>query len=211
MIEDRSAAALGEARAFLLCPPGAGKVRIVALRPRGDGCLGADADSGTSVDLPRIVCRPPAWDAPDPFPSLTRRAETNPVPEPNGKRKTGNLARRTQRGDRVVAAGSGWRAARGCCTLGYWPRLAAWHGLPHPRPARGPRRGPRGQARRGQAASAARSVSAARQRDAQHRPADRRAVGRAPPATRRQDGAGAHLPAAQGARGREDSGRPAWS
>ena len=62
--------------------------------------------------------------------------------------------------------------------------------------------GQRGRARRQQAARAARAAAAARQRDAQHRPADRRAVGRAAARHRRQDAPGARLAPAQGARRR---------
>ena len=57
------------------------------------------------------------------------------------------------------------------------------HRVPHPRSARGPCRGPRGDAGRGQAEGAVGGAPAPRQRDAQRRPADRRALGRAPPPT----------------------------
>src|SRR5215218_4030775 len=78
-------------------------------------------------------------------------------------------------------------------------RVRCADGLPHSRPARGPRGGSASRARWEQATGAAGAVAAARQRGAQHRPADRRAVGRTAAGDGRQDAARPDLAAAEGA------------
>src|ERR671914_287084 len=109
----------------------------------------------------------------------------------SARRRAGN--RRSNRG---------WRGVAGCGTLGHppgRPLVHRSHGLPHPRPARGPRWTSACRAGRQQAPRRAGAAAAARKRDAQHRPHDRRALGGASSGGRRQNSASPHLPPPQGA------------